>query len=114
MKSGDDSMWIMMEYCDLGDLNEYLKRNNWLRNDIHEKVILMQQIINGIAFLHNNDIAHRDIKPGNVLLKSKPQGHPLVKLGDFGLSKIRDPDSVTSAMSSNVGTLQFQGSRILE
>ena len=76
VKSGDDSMWIMMEYCDLGDLNEYFKRNNWLRNDIHEKVILMQQIINGIAFLHNNDIAHRDIKPGNVLLKSKPLGTP--------------------------------------
>ena len=102
VKSGDDSMWIMMEYCGLGDLNEYFKRNNWLLNDIHDKVILMQQIINGIAFLHNNGIVHRDIKPGNVLLKSKPRGYPLVKLGDFGLSKILDPDSVTSAMSSNV------------
>ena len=108
VKSRDDSMWIMMEYCDLGELNEYFKRNNWVRNYINQKVILMQQIINGIAFLHSNRIVHRDNKPGNVLLKSKPLGHPLVKLGDFGLSKILDPDSVTSAMSSNVGTLSFK------
>ena len=108
VKSSDDSMWIMMEYCDLGDLNEYFKRNNWLRNHSYQKAVLMQQIINGIAFLHSNRIVHRDIKPGNVLLKSKRLGHPLVKLGDFGLSKILDPDSVTSAMSSNVGTLSFK------
>ena len=113
VKSQDDSMWIMMEYCDLRDLNQYFKRNTRPRNDTHQKVILMQQIINGIAFLHQNDIVHRDIKPGNILLQSNAPGHPLVKLGDFGLSKILDPDSVTSAMRSNVGTFEFQSSRIL-
>ena len=76
VKSWDDSMWIMMEYCDLGDLNQYFKRNWPLRNDIYQKVKLMQQIINGIAFLHQNDIVHRDIKPGNILLKSTPPGDP--------------------------------------
>ena len=32
----------------------------------------------------------------------------IVKLGDFGLSKFLDPDDITSAMSSNVGTLAFK------
>ena len=68
---------------------------------------LMRQIAKGIAFLHQNNIVHRDIKPGNILLKSC-NGYAVVKLGDFGLSKFLDPDDMTSAMSSNVGTLTFK------
>ena len=41
-------------------------------------------------------------------MTSTPESHALVKLGDFGLSKILDPDSLTSAMSSNVGRLRFK------
>ena len=67
----------------------------------------MCQISKGIAFLHDKKIVHRDIKPGNILLKRKDT-YAIVKLGDFGLSKILDPDDVTSAMSSNVGTLTFK------
>ena len=96
-----------MEFCDLGDLNQFF-RNNCSMLDINVKVKLMKQIMAGIAFLHDKDIVHRDIKPGNILLTSKPGRHAVVKLGDFGLSKILDPDSQTSSMSSNVGTLIFK------
>ena len=68
----------------------------------------MKQIINGIGYLHSTDIVHRDIKPGNILVTSTPDGYAIVKLGDFGLSQILHPDSLTSAMSSNVGTLTFK------
>ena len=67
----------------------------------------MTQIAGGVAFLHSKNIAHRDIKPGNILLKTEG-GCAVVKLGDFGLSKFLDPDGSTSAMSSDVGTLIFK------
>ena len=67
----------------------------------------MGQIARGVTFLHKKNIVHRDIKPGNILLKSG-NGYAVVKLGDFGLSKILDPEDMTSAMSSNVGTLVFK------
>ena len=79
-----------------------------LLQSIEDKVVLMKQIANGVAFLHSKDIVHRDIKPGNALLKLSPDIHAIVKLGDFGLSKILDPEALTSTMSSNVGTLHFQ------
>ena len=72
------------------------------------KVEIMKQIINGIVFLHSKNIVHRDIKPANILVTSTRSQLIVIKLGDFGLSKILDPDSLTSAMSSNVGTLTFK------
>ena len=104
-----DAMWIIMEYCDLGDLNNFYKNcGETLLNNTEANVVLMKQIASGVAFLHNKDVVHRDIKPGNILLKLSPIRHAVVKLGDFGLSKILDPEALTSTMSSNVGTLQFQ------
>ena len=51
---------------------------------------------------------HRDIKPANILVKLTPERKVLIKLGDFGLSKILEPDSLTSAMSISAGTQMFK------
>ena len=72
------------------------------------KVKLMKQIISGLAFLHNKDIVHRDIKPTNILLKSTRGKHAIAKLEGFGLSKIFEAVGMTSAMSSQVGTHRFK------
>ena len=68
----------------------------------------MTQVAIGINFLHSKDIVHRDIKPGNAVVKSMPQGKALVKLGDFGLSKFLDQDASSSSLSSDVGTTVFK------
>ena len=106
VKAWKDSMWIVMEYCDLGDLNNFFEKYQQ-KLDNKSRFNIMAQIAKGVAFLHDKNIVHRDIKPGNILLK-RNDTHAIVKLGDFGLSKILDPDDMTSAMSSNVGTLVFK------
>ena len=106
VKRWKDSMWIMMEFCNLGNLNKFFIKY-YQKIDTKVKLNIMGQIAKGVAFLHQKNIVHRDIKPGNILLKSS-NGYAVVKLGDFGLSKFLDPDEMTSAMSSNVGTVTFK------
>ena len=99
-----NSMWIVMELCDIGDLGSFFV-NYHHKINTGIKVNIMRQIAKGVAFLHLNDIVHRDIKTANILLKTNDV-YAVVKLGDF-LSKFLDP-SETSSMSSNVGTLLFK------
>ena len=96
-------VWMMMPFCELGDLNHYYRKR-----DISHKtnVHIMKQIMSGIIYLHSQDIVHRDIKPGNILVASE---NPLViVLTDFDVSKCLDPEVETSLMTSNVGTLAFK------
>ena len=69
--------------------------DNW---NITNKMISVIGIALGMRYLHANNIAHRDLKPGNVLLDSN--FYP--RICDFGLSKTK-----SGSMSSNVGTPQF-------
>ena len=101
-------MWIMMEYCDLGDLNQFFRNYKELLEDIKRRIELIRQIAKGIAFLHDSDIAHRDIKPDNVMVKSLPNNKIVIKLGDFGLSRIFHIGHQTSEMNTHLGTPKFQ------
>ena len=103
-----EAMWIMMEFCDLGDLNRFFRTHEHMLRNKKTRVKLMLQIAKGIAFLHFRGVAHRDIKPDNIMVKSTQSGFAVIKLGDFGLVKILDADAQTSAMTSNVGTRQFK------
>ena len=96
-------LWLVMPFCDLGDLNHFYKT----RDVLHETNLeVMKQIISGIEYLHSKDIVHRDIKPGNILVAS---GTPLqLVLADFDVCKCLDPEVETSLMTSNVGTLAFK------
>ena len=100
------AIWIVMEKCDHGDLEKYFKKNcNSL--DTVAKVQFMKHVMNGLAYLHSQNVVHRDIKPANILVKSTTMGAGInIKLADFGLCRILTADE--STMSSNVGTLMFK------
>ena len=91
-----------MPLCEF-DLNEFYKT----REVSHETNLeVMKQIMMGIEYLHSENIVHRDIKPGNILVASVA---PLqLQLADFDVCKCLDPEIETSLMTSNVGTLAFK------
>ena len=60
-------------------------------------------ILEGIRFIHNHDIIHRDLKSPNIFIND--DGH--AKIGDFGLC-IKGKSILTKAKYSTVGTDCFK------
>ena len=96
-------VWMMMLFCELGDLNHYYRKRHI---SFETNVDIMKQTMAGIKYLHSQNIVHRDIKPGNILVASEIP--LLLRLADFDVSKSLDPAVETSLMTSNVGTLAFK------
>ncbi|RSM14886.1 hypothetical protein CEP52_001103 [Fusarium oligoseptatum] len=92
---GQDSIFITMEYLPLGDLQSYL--NNPLPDC--EARTITEQTLQGIDFMHRSKIAHRDLKPKNILVQHKGPNW-WVKLSDFGCSK----QSESTSLRTIIGT----------
>ena len=96
-------IFIVMEFCEKGDLGQLIKKHKRENNLMHEEMIwkIFIQILNALHACHNRSagkILHRDIKPGNILLDSSFNA----KLADFGLSRIMGENSVYA--ETKVGT----------
>ncbi|KAL3658649.1 hypothetical protein V7S43_016285 [Phytophthora oleae] len=85
-----DSWFIVMEYCDEGDLWQELERQPHQRYPEAQALQLFAQIASGVQILHANSIAHRDLSLENVLLSHKGDGIATPKICDFGLSTKTD------------------------
>ena len=80
-KTGTKNFFIMMKFCENGNLSEFLTKN---KNITDEQIIeIFIGILNGLIVLNKNKIIHSDLKPLNILLSA--QNKPLI--ADFGMSK---------------------------
>lgn len=78
----DIFLYIIFEYCPGGTLTDFIKKNGSLpENELYK---LCGDLIRALKKCHDRMIAHRDIKPDNILIDL--YGRP--KLTDFGLSQI--------------------------
>ena len=80
----DWEIWIILEYCSLGDLCVFTREN---KLTLSQKIDLMWQSSRGVAHLDNLEraVIHRDIKPGNTLVNGSTDA-PVVKIADYGES----------------------------
>ena len=98
---GEDNgrLFIVMELLEGETLNRYLQRPE--AADIETKIDLMIQICEGLAAAHSRGIFHRDIKPGNLLVR--PDGD--LKIVDFGIARLASSSMTASGLI--VGTPDY-------
>ncbi|KAH7273340.1 kinase-like domain-containing protein [Fusarium solani] len=95
-----------MEYFELGDLQQYI--DTPLRESEGREIT--DQILEGLAFMHENGFIHRDLKPANIMVVDKSPEW-FVKIADFGISKRRHHD--TSLLTMQRGTLGFAAPEVI-
>jgi eukaryotic-like serine/threonine-protein kinase len=78
--------YMVMEYLDGQDLAQTLAGRGPL--PVGETVTYVLQACEAVAEAHSLGIVHRDLKPANLFLARRPNGRPVVKVLDFGISKI--------------------------
>jgi len=74
--------YLVMEYVDGIDLEEYIKRSGKL--EIQKVLNIFYQLLSALTYVHRIGIIHRDIKPKNILIDK----NGVVKLTDFGIAKL--------------------------
>ncbi len=89
-----DGAYLVMRYLRGGSLHDYIRRHGASR--IEDAVNMFSQVAQGLHVAHRNQVIHRDIKPGNILLDEDGTSF----LADFGIAKdhtaslnITEPDS---------------------
>uniref|UniRef100_A0A1B6CD91 non-specific serine/threonine protein kinase n=1 Tax=Clastoptera arizonana TaxID=38151 RepID=A0A1B6CD91_9HEMI len=95
----DDCLVIIMEYATKGTLNDYLNQQKGKLLSQEKILHIFGQLCLALQYLHSKNILHRDITTNNILLTGCYQH--VIKLSDFGLSKVL---SSKSRNSSLVGT----------
>jgi serine/threonine-protein kinase ULK/ATG1 len=91
LKKTNNNFYLIMEYCNEGDLAVYLKRTRTLSEK--EAVGFLLQILNGFRTLVAKKVLHRDFKLANIL---KHNGQ--LKIADFGFSKLLGGEDFTSTV----------------
>ncbi len=99
----DDGVALVMELVDGPSLADRLDRGAL---PLADAGIVLRDIASGLAHAHSRGIVHRDVKPGNVLLR-QVDGHVSgAALADFGIARFAEATRTTSA-ATILGTVRY-------
>ena len=78
----EGKVYILAEYYESQNLEEFIIKNKAMHFGQDLIIYIFKQILEGLKYLHSEGIAHRDIKPDNILINFQNQ----IKITDFGLA----------------------------
>ncbi|XP_043494436.1 cyclin-dependent kinase 9-like [Polistes fuscatus] len=105
----ETSFYIVLEFCEY-DLAGLLSNPN-VKFTLGEIKKVLQQILNGLFYIHKRKVIHRDIKSANILIKKSG----ILKIADFGLARRFNEVKATKTKgyTSKVVTLWYRPPELL-
>jgi serine/threonine protein kinase len=103
-----NNYYLIFEFCKYGDLEKFIHDNYGGRVPEFQAQKIIQQIIEGIKFMKERNIVHRDLKLANLLVAKDF----VVKIADFGFARFVDESE--NLFKSYVGTPLTMAPEILE
>jgi len=101
--TGDGLPYLVMEYLSGESLSAILEREGPLPVSAARKIML--QVLSGLSEAHSQSIVHRDLKPDNVFL-DEVKGHGrIIKILDFGISKMAGGTEGENPALTKTGTV---------
>ena len=86
--------YLVLDYVDGEKLDDYCDQRT-LPPDVRIRLVL--QVLDAVSHAHANLVIHRDLKPANILVTAAGD----VKLLDFGIATLSDPDPANAASATN-------------
>nr|KIR47073.1 STE/STE11/CDC15 protein kinase [Cryptococcus bacillisporus CA1280] len=99
-----ENLWIILEYCENGSLQTILKKFGKFPESL--VAVYIRQVLEGLIYLHEQGVIHRDIKGANILTNKDGS----VKLADFGVSSRAPTAILDQSDKSNDGEAEVVGS----
>jgi serine/threonine-protein kinase len=93
--------YFAMEFVEGQSLSELIRSSQ--RIEPKRAVTLLGQVASGLSAAHDKGVVHRDIKPDNIMLTR----HGGVKVVDFGVARVDDPNTKLTATGMAVGTPNY-------
>lgn len=89
--------YLATEFVPGRSLSDVIKEQ---KPDIRQAVVWVKQIAEALAYAHEQNVVHRDVKPHNVMVDERNR----TQLMDFGLAQRTDADSSMTTEGSILGT----------
>jgi serine/threonine protein kinase len=105
---GDGRAYLLMPYVEGVSLEDLCERKGLMT--LEDAAPILLQICSGLDAAHQHGIIHRDIKPQNILVGKRRHREHFVRIVDFGIAKLLDPDlarKVETHSMAVMGTLGY-------
>ena len=111
-RTSEGDPFMAMELLEGEDLDRMLRRDGKMSLEV--AAALMAQACSGVADAHRVRIVHRDLKPSNLFLVQKPNGEQVLKVLDFGISRVDDQASQLTRTTTQLGTPHYMSPEQIE
>jgi serine/threonine protein kinase len=87
--TAEGQLYMAMELLEGDDLRKLIERR--VEIPMPDRVRILLQIAEGLAYAHSRDVVHRDVKPANILVTTRGR----IKILDFGLARVASQSNIT-------------------